>query len=82
MTEYRCYFLGAGTSFFGMPRLIETAEDLRADTDEQARLLAERIYLRRRNHVHGFELWQGNRLVHQAHEGHEADATAVLTDKK
>ncbi len=82
MTEYRCYFLGAGTSFFGMPHLIEAAEDLRADTDEQARVLAERMYFRRRNHVRGFELWQGNRLVHQAHERHEADVTAIPADEK
>jgi hypothetical protein len=65
MPEYRCYFFGAGTSFFGAPYVVEAAENLCADTDEQARLLADALYHRRRNHVHGFELWRADRLVHQ-----------------
>ncbi len=66
MTNYRCYFLGPSTpSPFGAPSLIEAAQDLQAGTDEEARLTAEAAYARRRNHLHGFELWQGTRLVHR-----------------
>jgi hypothetical protein len=84
MPEYRCYFFGTGASVFGAPRVVEAAENLRADTDEQARLLAETVYRRRRNHVHGFELWQADRLVHQTNADITSEAGGIdaLTTKR
>jgi hypothetical protein len=65
MADYRCYFLRPATLFFGAPSSIETTEEFLADTDEQARLVAETMYRQRQNHSHGFEVWQGTRLVHR-----------------
>jgi len=65
MTDYRCYFLRPATLYFGAPSTIETTEQIAAETDDQARLMAESMYLRRRNRIHGFEIWQGTRLVHR-----------------
>jgi len=50
---------------FGVPSSIKDTKDFFAETDEQARLIAEKIYLRQQPHVHGFEIWQGIRLVYR-----------------
>lgn len=63
MTHYRCYFLATGNPFTGQSTSIDAAEDLDAETDDEARAQAKALYRRRRNRVHGFEVWQGDRLV-------------------
>jgi len=65
MADYRCYFLGPIRTMFGVPSSIVEAEDFLADIDEQALLKAEAMYGQRQSHIHGFEVWQGTRLVHQ-----------------
>ena len=68
--HYRCYFLGRSAGRPSGPSpdalgLIEAAVDLRAETDDEARALARAMYRQRRNRIHGFELWQGDRLVYR-----------------
>ena len=65
MPEYRCYFLGAAATAFDAPSSRETAGEFLAETDEQARLMAELMYQQRHPQAHGFEIWQGTRLVHR-----------------
>ena len=65
MNEYRCYFLRPATIRFGAPSSIDTTQEFTAATDDEARLIAETMYQKRANQVHGYELWQGNRLVHR-----------------
>jgi len=65
MSDYRCYFLRPATLYFGAPSTIAATETFLAETDEQARLIAERLYRTRSNQIHGFEVWQANRLVHR-----------------
>jgi hypothetical protein len=50
---------------FGAPTSIDITEEFGAYTDGQAQLMAESLYQMRSDHVHGYELWQGNRLVHR-----------------
>ena len=38
---------------------------LQGRKDEEARLIAEANYAQRHNRAYGFELWQGDRLVHK-----------------
>jgi hypothetical protein len=71
MRDYRCYFLRPAMIFFGAHSAIDITEEFGAYTDGQARLMAESLYQMRSSRVHGYELWQGNRLVHR----HRADAT-------
>jgi hypothetical protein len=64
VTHYRCYFFRQGTvASVTSPCLFEAAEDLMAGTDDEARIMAETIYSQRRNRVHSYELWEGDRLV-------------------
>jgi len=65
MAEYRCYFLTPARLIFGVPSSIDTTEEFLADTDEQARLMADVWYRQRQNHIHGFEVWRGTTLVHR-----------------
>jgi len=65
MTDYRCYFLRPATLYFGAPSSIDATENILAETDDQARLIAETLYNKRASHVHGFEVWQSTRLVHR-----------------
>ena len=65
MNEYRCYFLRPPTLRFGSPSSIDTTEEFRAETDDQARLVADTMYRKRSDQAHGYELWQGSRLVHR-----------------
>ena len=61
--EYRCYFLRSATIRFGVPSSINNIEEFTAATDDEARLMTERLYQKRAGQVHGYELWQGTRLV-------------------
>jgi hypothetical protein len=63
MAHYRCYFLGATRSSAGASSSIDGAEDFNAETDDEAGTRAEALYRQRRNSVHGFEIWQAERLV-------------------
>ncbi|MEW5704349.1 MAG: hypothetical protein AB1781_07185 [Pseudomonadota bacterium] len=63
MVDYRCYFLGAPTIHCGMTQSIDAAEDFSASSDEEARIKVETMYHQRRNQIHGFEIWQRDRLV-------------------
>ena len=63
MADYRCYFFGPTAQWFGVPRSIEVAKDLRAESDDEARTVAETMYRERPNQTYGFELWQADRLV-------------------
>jgi len=65
MTHYHCYFLRPATLQFGAPTAIDTAEDFPAETDDQARLIAEAMYRRRCGETHGFEVWRGTTLVYR-----------------
>jgi len=64
MADYRCYFFGTRSSPFGVPSSVEAAENFHAETDDEARMRADTIYRQRRNQIHGFEVWQANRLVY------------------
>lgn len=65
MPAYRCYFLGAGEAQSRTRPSIESAENFAAESDAEALRQAEALYRTRVNQVHGFELWQGNKLVHR-----------------
>jgi hypothetical protein len=66
LLDYCCYFFGPiTTSSFGASSSIDGVENFCAETDQNARMKAETMYRQRCNHVHGFELWQANRLVHR-----------------
>jgi len=55
--KYHCYFLQLDRSWlFDVPSLIAARESLRAETDADARIMAESLYSQQRNHIHGFEL--------------------------
>jgi hypothetical protein len=45
-----------------------------------ARTKAENLYGPRRNHIYGFELWQGNRLVHRCAAGNGAVRFALWSN--
>lgn len=52
------------------------AEDMDAETDEEARRKAEAMYGEQRNRAYGFEVWQANRLVYRYHDpkaDHQSD---------
>ena len=62
MAEYRCYF---STTLFDHDNphgAASTVHILRLDSDEAARLTAEAIRTEC-DHIRGFEIWQGERLV-------------------
>ena len=66
VADYRCYFFGHPTaSTFSALSSIEAPENLSAETDDDAGMMAESIYRQRRNQIHGYELWQGTRLLHR-----------------
>jgi len=65
MADYRCYFLRPAKLVLGAPTSIDATEEFLADTDEQARLMAEAWYRQRQNQIHGFEVWRGTKLVHR-----------------
>jgi len=65
MPAYRCYFLGAGMAQSRTRPSIESAENFAAEGDAEALRQAEALYRTRVNQVHGFELWQANKLVHR-----------------
>lgn len=62
MAEYRCYF---SRMLFGNDNqhgAASTIHILRLESDEAARLTAEAIRTEC-DHIRGFEIWQGERLV-------------------
>ena len=63
MPDYRCYFFGPTAESRWTRVSIDAAEDLSATSDDEACAAAELSYRRRRNQMHGFEVWQGVRLV-------------------
>ena len=65
MPAYRCYFLGVGVARSHARPSIESAENFVAECDAEALREAEALYRTRVNQVHGFELWQANKLVHR-----------------
>lgn len=65
VASYRCYFFGTASPFLGTTSSIERAENMDAETDEEARIKAEAMYGQQRNRAYGFELWQANRLVYR-----------------
>lgn len=71
MADYRCYFLSTGDSCFGAMQTIAIADNFPANTDDEARLMAETLYRRQPDRSHGYEVWQANRLVyrHKASRG-------------
>ena len=63
MPDYRCYFLNTANPFSGTSTSIDGVEDFSAKSDDKARAKAETLYGRRRNQLHGYEVWEGNRLI-------------------
>jgi len=61
MAEYRCYFSTSQSHNDNHPKP-STVHILRLDSDEAARLTAEAI-CGGCDHIRGFEIWQGERLV-------------------
>lgn len=66
MTEYRCFLFGPDDRPFGGDRNYVAAETFDAPSDAEARTTAHEI-CRRRDHKHGFEVWQSDALVHRHH---------------
>ena len=58
LMHYRCYFVDASKGFSG-------AEEFQSDSDAMAVERAAALIRERGFHSSGFELWQGNRLVHR-----------------
>ena len=57
MKAMRCYFL--------KNEVIRAVEVVRCTSDEAAIEYALQLFERRKDEFAGFELWDGNRLVHQ-----------------
>lgn len=62
MTEYRCYFSTTLSPNDNRLGTASTVHILRLDSDEAARLTAEAICTEC-DHICGFQIWQGERLV-------------------
>lgn len=56
MADYRCYWLNDAA------RIKRPPEHLEAHSDAEAQDIADNLY-RFQHHAHGYELWQGSRLL-------------------
>lgn len=76
MTEYRCYFAPKPSDNDNRPSLTNTLHILQLESDEAARLAAQ-VICTLCDHVRGYEIWQGDRLVFAGGAMAEAPALQV-----
>ena len=75
MKEYRCFFLGPEDLRADGERVYVATELFEADTDDQARDMADGMS-RRCTHMHGFEIWRADVLIHYQGATTETDEAA------